>query len=243
MEDVGVNGEDVASVTLRLQPGMTISGKLVFESSTLTPPADLSRVNGGLRSMPTGGSPGDYTPVKVADDGTFSATGVTPGQYGLRFPIVPGMLLNPNKPGAGWVLKSMTWNGRDVADLPLEVTPNRDVTGVVATFTDRPTEFSGTLRDRADRIAPGYPIVVFSTDRRYWTRGSRRVQQIRPASDGTFTLLGLPAGEYYVCAVTDLDPNALTDMPFLDGLAAVAVKVTLADGEKQTQNLKLAGGG
>ena len=46
-----------------------------------------------------------------------------------------------------------------------------------------------------------------------------------------------------MCAVTDLDPNALTDMPFLDGLAAVAVKVTLADGEKQTQNLKLAGGG
>jgi len=134
-------------------------------------------------------------------------------------------------------------NGRDVADAPLEVKPNEDVPGLVVMLTDRPTELSGTVVDRAGRPAPGFPIVVFSTDRAYWTIGSRRIQQARPSSDGKYTLTGLPAGEYYVCAVTDLDQAQLYDPVFLEALAAGSFKITLTDGERKTQDLKLAGGG
>jgi hypothetical protein len=51
----------------------------------------------------------------------------------------------------------------------------------------------------------------------------------------------LPAGDYYVCALTDLDPSDLYDPAFLDQLAPVSFKITLADGEKKVQNLKLGG--
>jgi hypothetical protein len=85
--------------------------------------------------------------------------------------------------------------------------------------------------------------MVFSTERAYWTPGSRRVQQARPASDGRYRLAGLPAGEYFVCALTDLDRSQLYDPAFLESLVSGSFKITLADGEKKTQDLKLASGG
>jgi hypothetical protein len=123
--------------------------------------------------------------------------------------------------------------GRDVSDVPFEVKPSQDVSGLLVTFTDRPTELSGTVIDQAGRAAPGFPIVVFSTDRTYWTIGSRRVQQARPSSDGKYKLSGLPPGEYFVSAVTDLDPNDLADPLFLEQLAAASFKIPWLTAKKR----------
>jgi hypothetical protein len=97
--------------------------------------------------------------------------------------------------------------------------------------------------DGAGRVTPNFPIIVFSTDRSYWTLGSRRVQQARPASDGKFKVTGLPAGEYFVCAVTAVERTEVYDPAFLEQLVGVSFKITIADGEKKTQDLKLGGGG
>jgi hypothetical protein len=179
----------------------------------------------------------------VNADGTFQIKGVMPDKYRVSV-LGQGMFLGPTVSSpAGFTLKSAIWNGRDASDQPFDVKPNSEITGLVVTFTDRPTEISGTVLDEAGRAAPGFPIVVFSTDRAYWTVGSRRVQQVRPSSDGKFKLGGLPPGEYYVSAVTDLDPTDLYDPAFLERLAAMSFKISLADGEKKVQDLKLAGGG
>ena len=85
-------------------------------------------------------------------------------------------------------------------------------------------------------------MVVFSTDRAYWTLGSRRVQTARPSSDGRFKVTGLPAGEYFVCAVTMVDRTEVYDPAFLSQLTGVSFKITIKDGEKKTVDLKLGGG-
>jgi hypothetical protein len=131
--------------------------------------------------------------------------------------------------------------GRDVADVPLLIGPGEAVAEVVITFTDQPTEISGTLLDAAGRPNSAYSIVVFSTDRRFWLQTSRRTQAVRPATNGTFKIAGLPAGDYLLTAVTDYDPTDLYDPSFLEQLQAAAYKLTLADGEKKKQDLKLAG--
>jgi len=240
-------------VTLRLQPGMTVSGRIVFEG-TSTPPADLTKTRISLGNVPTSASPIEMAMSMVlgtsmattSPDGTFVAKGVTPGRY--RASVVgPGMLLAMMTPGlapaGGWTLKSIVWNGRDVADIPFEVKPNEDVSGLVVTMTDRTTELSGSVLDQAGRVTGNFPIVVFSTDRSAWTIGSRRIQQARPANDGKFKFVGLPAGEYFVCAVTDLDPEDLYNAAFLDQLVPGAFKITLGDGEKKVQDIKLSGSG
>jgi protocatechuate 3,4-dioxygenase beta subunit len=249
--DLSVNGVDITDMVLRLQPGMNVSGKIVFDGSS-APPADVTKTRISLMPPPTGSSPIEQVAAiastmlggmqaTVSADGTFVIKGVAPSKYRLTV-TGQGIFMGQALPGSAWTLKSAMFNGRDVSDLPFELRPNEDVGGMIVTLTDRPTEISGSVVDRAGRPAPGFPIVVFSTDRAYWTVGSRRIQQVRPSSDGKYKLSGLPAGEYYVCAVTDLDQTQLYDPSALAALAAGSFKITLADGEKKVQDLRLAGG-
>jgi hypothetical protein len=52
----------------------------------------------------------------------------------------------------------------------------------------------------------------------------------------------LPPGNYLLAAVDDLDPQDLTDQKFLETVAGASLKLTLAEGEKKRQDLRLAGG-
>jgi len=263
-EDITVDGRDISNMMLRLQPGMNVSGQIVYEATTAKPPATFASTQLSLSPMPKPGSSSDPMSsmlssmmggitATIAHDGTFSAKGIVPDRYRVQI-MGPGMLGGlaslaaavgqaDSLPPDIWTVKSITLDGRDVTDTAFEVRPGEDVTGLVLTLTDRPSELSGRLLDHAGNPALGFPIVVFSTDRTQWTMGSRRVRQVRPSSDGKYRVTGLPAGEYFVGAVTDLDPNDLWDTVFLEQLAASgSLKVTLADGEKKTQDLKLAGG-
>jgi hypothetical protein len=166
---------------------------------------------------------------------------VAPGRYRLNTPLALIPIPGANLMTGGWTLKGVMWNGRDMADAPVDIRAGADITGVVVTFTDKPSELSGTVFDGLGRVTPNFPIVVFSTDRGYWTPSSRRVQTARPASDGKFTVTGLPAGEYYVCAVTAVERTEVYDPAFLDQLVGVSFRITIADGQKLKQDLKLGG--
>lgn len=247
---IGVDGRDITDVVLRLQPGMTVTGKIVYDG-TAAPPADITQTRFGLTPPPTGTSAMELitssmfggTMAKVATDGTFVVDGMTPGKYRASVAAPMTAPAAPTVSAIGpWTLKSAMANGRDIADVPLEIRPNEDVSGLVVTFTDRPTELAGSVIDAANRPVTGFPILVFSTDRTYWTIGSRRIQQAQPASDGRYLVSGLPPGEYFVCAVTSFTPNQLYDPAFLESMVPGAFKITLGDGEKKRQDLKLAGG-
>ena len=43
--------------------------------------------------------------------------------------------------------------------------------------------------------------------------------------------------------LTDLEPADLSDPSFLEQLIPAAIRITLAEGDKQVQNLRIAGGG
>jgi hypothetical protein len=146
-------------------------------------------------------------------------------------------------PPNSWTVKSILFGARDVTDTPFEIHSSEDVKDVVITMTDQASEVSGQLTDAAGKPVTGYPIIVFSTDRNAWALGSRKVQLTQPASDGKYRIAGLPAGEYYMCALTDIDETQLYSPSFLDTIVGSAFKFTIADGEKKVQNLKLAGGG
>src|SRR5205809_634375 len=79
--------------------------------------------------------------------------------------------------------------------------------------------------------AADYYVLVFPTERKYWTPGTRRIVMARPGTDGAFTATGLAAGDYYVAALTDLEPGEWNDTQLLDQLVGSAVKVMLRTGE------------
>jgi hypothetical protein len=243
---VVVTGVDLDNVELRLGEGSTIAGTVVFDGTASRPSANAMQVMlmgvserasivEQALSMVQGAS------GRVSDDLTFAIRGVAPNRYRATVNL-PGLMFGAAMPAATWTLKSIrAGNGPDLADVPFDVLPGRNVEGLVVTLTDRPTVLSGKVVDGDGRPASAFPIVVFSTDSAHWIAGSRRIQQARPASDGTYRIQALPAGEYYVGAVTTLDLEDLYDPSFLQQIAPIAFKITLADGETKTQDLKIGG--
>ena len=67
------------------------------------------------------------------------------------------------------------------------------------------------------------------------------MQATRPASDGRFSFGGLPAGEYRLAAVSEVEQGQWFDPAFLRQLLGASITVSLNDGERKTQDLRLAG--
>jgi carboxypeptidase family protein len=234
MSEIVLDGQNVSGLTLTLQPGFTVSGRLDFKG-TLAPP-DVSRLR--IQLMPIT-SPGQVvsgvSPAVVNADGSFTMTGVTPGQYRVMASI-PNV--RPDEPG--WVLMSAVFNGRDALDLPLEL--RQSVSDALLTFSDRPAELSGSLQDPSGRPSPDYYIVVFAADRTHWSPQSRRIRAMRPSAEGRFIVRNLPAGEYLIAAVTDIEDGEWMDPNVLRQLSTVSMKLTLADGEKKSQDIQVGAG-
>jgi hypothetical protein len=259
--DITIGGQNMSDVVLNLQPGMTVSGNVTFVSSAIAPPTDLTRVRvtlqaRGAQTMEMGGIP----PAQVDANGHFSIMGVPPGQYMLQANAPAGGQSAQGAAGGGggrggggaavagqttggWTLKSAVVGGRDSLDFPLVVQPNNDVSGAVLTFTDRTQELSGTLQDSTGRPTSDYTIIIFPADKNYWMPQSRRIQSSRPSTDGKYSFRGLPQGDYRLIAVTDVETGEWYDPAFLTQLAGAAMPISLTEGEKKVQDLRLAGGG
>jgi hypothetical protein len=259
LADLTVDGRDQTGLSLQLQRGMTISGRIAFDGQG-APPADLTRARVNLTPVGTqdvdfGGIP----PAVVDASGRFTMIGVPPGRYSLRANIGGGAARAGGRAGTqasaaqpagasqagttvSWQLASSMAGGRDSLDFPLVIGPGTNVTDVVITFADKSTELTGTLQDAAGTATSDYTIIVFPSDQQYWQPQSRRIQSVRPGTDGKFTVRNLPPGVYSVVAVTDVEPGEWYDPEFLTQLASAAMRVTLGAGEKKTQDIRIAGG-
>jgi hypothetical protein len=86
---------------------------------------------------------------------------------------------------------------------------------------------------------------MFPVDKTLWYQRSRRLRQpVRTGTDGRYRFANVPAGDYYLAALTDFEPADVSDPAFLDQIAgSAAIKISVGEGEKKVQDLKLAGGG
>ncbi|HSC29544.1 MAG TPA: carboxypeptidase-like regulatory domain-containing protein, partial [Vicinamibacterales bacterium] len=230
--DVSVDGQDLAGIALTMQMGMTISGRVRFYGSSPSP--ELTRLRVSLTAVQTQNEATlTVSPAPVDADGRFRLTGVAPGRYRLTS-AVPGQ-----KPDEGWVLRSAVVNGNDTLDHPLELGANQQVTDAVLTFTDRPSEVSGLVQNAAGEPISDYFIIAFASDPASWVPQSRRIASTRPSADGRYLIRNLPPGDYRIAAVFDVEPGEWYDPSFLQQLVPTSLGVSLAEGEKKTQHLRL----
>jgi len=233
--DVTVDGRNVSNVVLTLQPGMSVSGRIVFEGTTEQPPADLTRLRVSLAPVTTPGTPAEIASAaagSVDAEGRFTIASVVPGRYRLNASA-----------GTGWYLGSSAVEGQDSLDFPIEVKPNQSITSAIVTFVDRQSELNGIIVNEKAQPVPDYSLIVYPADQRFWTPQSRRIQSTRPATDGRFSFRNLPAGEYRLVPVYDPEPGSWFDPAFLQQLESASVRVSIADGEKKEQHLRVPGGG
>jgi hypothetical protein len=230
--EVSVDGRNITNVVLALQQGFSISGRVEFRGAS-SPPTDLSRVRVTL-------TPADVTPAGrqlassasgvVDENGRFTIDGVVPGRYRL----VGG---GP----AGWLLESAIVGGQDALDMPVDIRSSQNAASAVVTYTDQQTSLSGAATNTQGQAVSDYTLIVYPSDSRYWLPQSRRIRSIRPATDGTFVLKGLPPGDYRIAPVLDPEPGSWFDASFLQQLDGAAERFTLTDGEKKVQNIRVGG--
>ena len=227
--EISVDGQPLTNIVLSLQRGLEVSGTFDFDGVP-PPPPDLGRIRVQLAPVAVSGVEAG-APVQAGTyaGGRFTLRGVIPGRYRLSATGLP----------TGWMLKSAVFGGRDALDTMLDVRGGDELSGGILTFTTQSTELSGTLQDQSGSPISDFTIVAFGSDRRFWTPMSRRIQATRPSSDGRFSFRNLPPGDYRLVAVVDPEPGEWFDPAFLEQLMAGAFPLTLGDGEKKTQDVRV----
>ena len=85
-------------------------------------------------------------------------------------------------------------------------------------------------------------MVLFSADSRYWTgTSSRRLRTvIRPGTDGQYRFGNMLPGDYYLAVLVDVEPAEFNETSFLEQLVPASIKVTLAEGDRKVQAVRVA---
>jgi hypothetical protein len=228
--DVVVNGVDVRDVSVSLEPALSLTGRVTFDDGPV-PPDMATRVRLALTPAEST-APASQLVAQVTPSGQFRIAGVVPGTYRFTASIT-------GTADSTWALAAAMAKGADAMDLPFEIGAGENVTGALVGFTRLSQEVSGVLQNAAGLPATEFTLIAFPTDRNYWRAATRRTQTARPATDGRFVLRGLPPGDYFIAALTDLNPSDASDPSVLELIVPGAVRFTLRPGEKKTQDFRL----
>jgi protocatechuate 3,4-dioxygenase beta subunit len=227
--EIDLSGSD-ATIDLALRPGRDVEGTVGTVAGEPLRPEELARLRVSLTAARPGPLAVSIESVPVSATGTFRAAGVFPGEYFVSVAGLPARVQ----------LASVRSGGRDVFDRPLTIR-DADVRDLSIELTTQTTGLGGRFIDADGRSVTDYFVVVFSIDREHWHAGSRHVAVIRPDVSGTFELRGLPAGAYRLAVLSDVLPDEWTQSDFLASLVAASIRVMVRDGERTTQDVRLAG--
>jgi hypothetical protein len=233
--EVVVLDEDIRNVVLDLQPGVTVSGHLVFRGSPPPPAAEMARAGLEIRLDPADPSPLNRYPgpsiTRPDATGQFVIRDVFPGDYRISA---------TQRELTGWFFDPTTIPGGDVTGQVVQV-KRQDLAGVTVTLTDQRAEISGTIMTDKGEPAPEYYILIYPSDEKSRTPYSRRLYGTRAKEDGTFVITGLHAGSYRLATLLDAEFGAWFDPAFLHRIDADSMALSIASDERKVLNLRVAG--
>jgi hypothetical protein len=222
---ISVMDADVTGVQLSLRTGPRVMGRIEFDGSSPKPALDRVPPQVSLSLSPVDGRMiGPIMPPAISANGQFTTMSLAPGKY----------VMNGGAPG--WILKSVMADGHDIADVPIDLETG-DISGVVVTFFDRPSQISGTVKtSRGDADDSAWVLLV--PDIRDATLRSRRVRSARSSPQGSYTLGSILPGDYWLAALKDNLLDAGYDQgELLDAISRIGTRITIADAEHRTQDL------
>jgi hypothetical protein len=125
--------------------------------------------------------------------------------------------------------------------VPVEI--KGDISGIAIQFSDAVSEIAGTVRNAKGAAESSASVVVFPIDRQRWTgygsRFPRRARLTSVSLSGTFAVMALPPGDYFVAAIPDTLIDSWQDPKTLDALGRTATRVSLGENEKRSVDLTL----
>jgi hypothetical protein len=229
VESVVVVDRDPPPVTVRTSPGVTLEGRFTAEGVE-RPPMRTLALHAMTIDVDRGVAPGrGPSGLAVYDDGRFYMTGL---RGSVRFTL-------PNPP-SGWFLKAMTIGSIDVTDVPYDFESGDRTPGdAEVVLSSAGATIKGKVTDGPQSRLQTCAALAFSTARQLWFSGSRHVKQSRTCAEGSFSIDGVPAGDYWVVAVERLEPGDWQIPEVLDAMVPTARRVTVLEGQTQSADVRL----
>jgi hypothetical protein len=213
-QTITVGKANVDGISLKTSPGWSIAGQIATESGAAPAVSpSLARVVATVpdATNPRGGPPDGKT--RINDDWTFAVTDLFgPARLRLHLPD-------------GWMVRSVERDGRDVTDATIDGKGGQDVASVRIIITNQVTVVTGRTTTATGTATSDGTVIIFAADAQQWRGNSRFVHAIRPNDDGTWTITGLPAGEYLAVALDYVPEGMWNDPDYLATLRARAQRV------------------
>ncbi len=209
---VEVGTQDVRDLALTLAEGSNISGRIVLEGA----PGSLDFRKVRIAVVP------DLEPATsseaaalVAADGRFVIPWIYPGAARFRVSV----------PRGNAYVKTVQLAGVDVTDQVIEFTNRASWSGAEVTVSlyGRGAEGIVLLKEKPAAAAT---VVLFP--RKSELRELPRYTRVAyTGQDGTFSIVGVPPGDYLVCALADLEADLANDPYFLGQIEKLATPLDL----------------
>ena len=199
------------AIELVVRPGLTVRGavRAPEKDDGAVPETQITLFEAGTR----GGV--QLLSTRTMPDGSFSIAGVPPGRYRLDVKLP-----------TPWLLGEIVGSGGDVSDSVFELIDNAGHEVLTIKTVRELSQLAGQVSGDVSKCV----VLVFSRDRRYWITPSRRVIWTRVGFDRSYSLDGIPPGEYHVAVLNVFPPGGWFDPAFLSQLANQAPSVTLNQG-------------
>ena len=232
---VELAGQDVTGVTMSLHAA-TLSGRVTFNGGAPVNAGPAVRIDLRRADAPVIVSSFDRASVVAGADGRFRIDGLLAGRYEVTCTVT-------SAGGQSWWPISAPTEGGDALDLG-GVVAMAGTPELVLRLTNTAARISGLVAHHDGRPAGEFSVVAFPVEESLRGPRSRRLRLDPVAADGTFEMMGLPPGEYFVNAVGTSDPREL-NTALLAQLATGAHRLSLDPAEQATVTLRLPrlGGG
>ena len=225
---VPVQRDDITNVVVPMTDGARVSGRVEFDGPDA--PSGQYLFTWSVRFTPARNQ-GEVGGLweHLDERGTF-ASRRPPGRYWLE----PTGL---DAGGTKWVLRSITVQGRDLTNTPLDLSED-DVDDVVVTVTRRVATLSGIVTTTTGTEAEATVILLPETAVAAGMGPPyRRPRQVLTSGRGEFDFGGLAPGPYLIAAIDDRDAGTLDSDRYWTSVARVATRLTLSDSSHQTVTL------
>jgi hypothetical protein len=213
-------GGDLDGLVVQLRRTVTIRGRVAFEGPA---PAALDSLK--VRAVPL---------LATQERGAITVQPEADGSFAIDNQFGPLLLRSVAPPG--WHLKSVSYGGRDITDVPTEFTSSSPNVEVLLTRTS--ATLTGIVRT-AQGAGTDAAVLIFGRDPSQWDGRFTTTKLANADGEGRYRVEGLRAGHYLVIAVGADDVYLDDPLPNnFELLAGLATPVVVNDGAPVTLDLK-----
>ena len=231
---VTVRGSDVSGLRVTTSRGSTVSGRVVWEGSA-------------PRVRP-GGTPIQLRASAQSADSTFPGTIMLSPNFDESGDFQIGSLFGrvyigvPTSENSTWRVKSVTLDGQDITDTPVDVEIRPATEGVRITLSDKVSHVAGHVSDPGGKPMTQYVVVMQPVDQKEPRTAARFIRTARPDTEGRFEVRNIRPGRYLATAIEALEDGREFSPEFQKQLRRDAREIMIAEGETQTLDLRLTPG-